>query len=664
MKVNKFLLLTVLFLFEAVSVHSQAISCREAGIDENTEGAMTMLRIYFQAEDGRGGRGCWAHPHENGKDIIVTPKSWGKNPNPGKQSLINKAMESVTETRTWLQGKGGVQKNMIITLRDDDPYIDGEEIAVTNDFSSDSLCYIMVEASKLRPFSWRKKQFIFTHEICHCFNRDYFDFEGNYSVMDKWWNEGFTEYLTSKIVRGTEMEYRFQLDLGKRPFIAYASFSLMKYIEEQLGVTKFDDLINTLLRIEAEDSVQYVSKMHQIFHEKHVDRLIHEFMVKLRNNEIVDNQDQVIPTVGYFDMDMSFSLLPELNYKDIGMLNSYTTKEFYMDIPEGYVLSIYPMENSEHVQHSIEYLEERVDYWNLPVVISGECDTVVPITIYLTYTGDSVMEAGSLYYELVPMEECINDPVTKACGSLFNFKVGDYWNYTSEVGGQLTISENTVSAIVNDSLGNQRVYVSVMVRDQIGTVIDQFKTSITCDGIYAVMDMSSLVSSIKSGLRKAKFIPKGKGLQIPTPLTVLDKLPKSQFAIEGEVFDGFSVEFNYELVDRVVKSKERIKTPMGELDCYKVVSRNNATMQKKPSTKGDLPAFISNIDLSSTVTQWYAEGFGMVKQVTESAMGGVSTTMMTEKGNKKEGTTKKGDKSPKGKKYPKKKRNLKERRGK
>ena len=80
--------LLVLCLSLPVAGVADPVPCASLGFDPSEEGE-GILERFFVETDGVGGLGCWMHPHANGKDAIFTPYSWGRNPNLGKQGVLD-----------------------------------------------------------------------------------------------------------------------------------------------------------------------------------------------------------------------------------------------------------------------------------------------------------------------------------------------------------------------------------------------------------------------------------------------------------------------------------------------------------------------------------------------------------------------------------------------
>ena len=79
-----------------------------------------ILQIYLTGDEdtGIGGLGCWVHHHPNNKDYVVTPNSWGREPNPGRQSVINDVMEAMRLSREKYTEYGDMNRALYYILDD------------------------------------------------------------------------------------------------------------------------------------------------------------------------------------------------------------------------------------------------------------------------------------------------------------------------------------------------------------------------------------------------------------------------------------------------------------------------------------------------------------------------------------------------------------------
>ncbi|MFK8010486.1 MAG: hypothetical protein AB8B80_00500 [Marinicellaceae bacterium] len=276
-----YVLFLMLFLCLVVSnttyaqiLSGPAVTCQSLNL-QNISG--TLLQRYFTSSGSVGGRGCWVHPHPNNTDYIITPFSWGSEPNLGKILLINSVIEGISNSRSAYSRLGGTQNMAVYYLLND--VADN----ATTEWPIGNNCWIEAgphggEGSWREPNSHLFKQQV-AHEIGHCFIMENITnyTESTYTNRNAhWWDESAAEYLSTLAYPTLNGEYisARQFDLDGRDFMQpYNAFILFDDYVAQLGLSSFLPLLNELHTAMNSDSVLQVFKLnnrHRIFHNFYV----------------------------------------------------------------------------------------------------------------------------------------------------------------------------------------------------------------------------------------------------------------------------------------------------------------------------------------------------------------------------------------------------------
>jgi len=102
-------------------------------------------------------------------------------------------------------------------------------------------------------------------------------------------------------------------------------------------------------------------------------------------------------------------------------------------------------------------------------------------------------------------------------------------------------------------------------------------------------------------------------IEYPAAMNVGDNLQDGHMEIETES-KGMKQSITLDVINRKVEGKEKVTTPAGTWDCYKIT--NNTKMKIKTMGIG--------VPMNMDVTEWFAPGFGMVK--TQSKYGETAIT--------------------------------------
>ncbi len=415
-KKSFFQLLCLLFMSLMSYTQSQVVSCESINLrpqvevlnDEcnNTKTLDLLKRYYTPDEEGIGGLGCWVHPHGNGKDFVVTPYSWGRNPTPGKEGLITKVLHTMTQTRSVLAPLGQLNSGLYFLLND-------VHVNARTHWIFNNQCW--VEAGPHGGFgSWRDPSSQFfpgqvAHEIGHCFIMENIP---NYSPntydcdLDNWWDESGAEFFSALVYPDLDHEHisaqRFDLDETKftQP---YAAYTLLQHYANVNGNDSVIPLLKSIFQQRSENDLK------SYFRQSGFDSLYHDFAVLHYQDEVLDAGSGYIPREAFVEIGLTETL--ERDYssdfveaQDLEIPNIEPMQLFIAEltIPKRHNLSSigYQPNNSEPIHGSI--LFDNGDTVSIPLSeeIEGDCNTPKTIKVLLTHINDQAITNFNLRYLL------------------------------------------------------------------------------------------------------------------------------------------------------------------------------------------------------------------------------------------------------------------------
>ncbi len=184
------------------------------------------------------------------------------------------------------------------------------------------------------------------------------------------------------------------------------------------------------------------------------------------------------------------------------------------------------------------------------------------------------------------------------CNTYYNFKEGSKWELdTYNKKGNKT---GTVKYFIKDYTALNNGYKAIMnmiITNKNGKQIRNGNFAAKCENGMTYFDMEQFIpeESLKA-FGNMKLTVTGEELLWPATLSTGMRLKDGHIEVKGD--QGFLFNLKMDIVDRKVVGKEKITTPLGAFDCYKI------TYKMKMKT-------IVSIELG--VTQWIAEGIGTVK---------------------------------------------------
>jgi hypothetical protein len=141
------------------------------------------------------------------------------------------------------------------------------------------------------------------------------------------------------------------------------------------------------------------------------------------------------------------------------------------------------------------------------------------------------------------------------------------------------------------------------VKDAKGKELSSGKGKVKCDGDNLLIDMQMNMPNIPQ--LQAMKMETGTGssfLTYPSAMKVGQTLPEGAFEMNSNT-NGMDVTLQYKISDRKVIAKEKITTPAGSWDCFKVTFNISLSLK--------MMAMSMPFDLIGA--EWFAPGFGVVK---------------------------------------------------
>jgi hypothetical protein len=149
--------------------------------------------------------------------------------------------------------------------------------------------------------------------------------------------------------------------------------------------------------------------------------------------------------------------------------------------------------------------------------------------------------------------------------------------------------------------GSSSANVASEMFDKKGKSVNKSNAVVKCTGGVMMMDMKmSLPQGQQYGNTDAKA--ENVYLEYPAAMNVGANLKDGHMELETDN-NGMKQTITMDVINRKVEGKEKITTPAGTWDCYKIT--NNTKMKIKTMGIG--------IPMNMEVTEWFAPGFGIVK---------------------------------------------------
>ncbi|MGK2927243.1 MAG: hypothetical protein ACSLE2_16625 [Lysobacterales bacterium] len=398
-------------------VFAQAVPCASLGFEPSEEGE-GILERFFVETDGVGGLGCWMHPHSNGKDAIFTPYSWGRNPNPGKQGLIDDAMTAISESTRYLERLGTVQSELYMLLTD----LERSDWRGEARWIEDSRCWMEVTpAAGWGAYGperrWEYKSVI-AHEIAHCFLMENFEgyIESATEDFDAWWDESGAEFLMSRIypVENSEHRSSIRFDLDGSEFMQkYKAVVLLQHFSHGQGVPETVEFLRDAWTNGGEHSA-YAAYLDT----SGLDTFFHDFNARHFASTVLDPGGGNMPRETDIDSILSQRLESESGVIDVRRIEPRRLVLVDLVLPQGHTLDIQAPADVNDAFHASVYAHgQNRDDWAGGLKIDAPCDIDGTFSLLLTTLRTKGVDARQFDYRTTPIADCdcTNNAQLDAC---------------------------------------------------------------------------------------------------------------------------------------------------------------------------------------------------------------------------------------------------------
>lgn len=397
-------------------VIARAIPCSDLGFDPETEGE-GILERFFVETDGIGGLGCWMHPHPNGKDAVFTPFSWGANPNPGKQGLIDETMAAIRDTSDFLRTLGTVDSELYILLTD----LVREDWSAEAHVIENERCWIEVTAAAGWGY-WgagvrRELKSTVAHEISHCFFPENFeDYNEQGTGFDMWWDESGADYLMAQIYPAVNSEHQSSLefDLDGQEFMQeYNAVVLFQHWSNENGVPSTLEFIRSAWENgrtqEAYASFLEASSLGEFFH---------DFNSRHYRETVFDPGGGNMPREGLVESIDSQRIESEFGNIEVGRIEPRRLNVVDLTLAEGRSVTIdAPGGVQEDFHASIYFNGQDLADWSEGIEIRGMCGTDFRFPLLLTTLARDGVGTKRFTYRTrrIPDCDCEEDQPLDTC---------------------------------------------------------------------------------------------------------------------------------------------------------------------------------------------------------------------------------------------------------
>lgn len=201
------------------------------------------------------------------------------------------------------------------------------------------------------------------------------------------------------------------------------------------------------------------------------------------------------------------------------------------------------------------------------------------------------------------------------CNAYFDFGTGTTFELSSYSKKDKKVSSASYKVNEVTNTAELTAYdMSVTIRDEKDETINEADYAVECkDGVYRV-DVSRMISpQMLAAYEGMEFDVEGTALEFPRNLSVDQTLPGGNCSIKVSSNGLKIMTITCDISERNIVAKESITTPAGTFDCFKLTYSSEVKI---------------GLRIKSTVTEWYAEGVGMVKSETYNKKGKLESYMM------------------------------------
>lgn len=194
--------------------------------------------------------------------------------------------------------------------------------------------------------------------------------------------------------------------------------------------------------------------------------------------------------------------------------------------------------------------------------------------------------------------------INSDCGNQILFKEGSRITYAQFDGNGKEFSRQvTIVKSVENQNGNWQSVVEM--EDSSNTKMANAEVRYTCDGEKVNFDMQNLFA--KNGM-EVESVMNADQLSFPLQLKTGETLPDASFKMSAKGGTIFTSAIN----NRKVESLEKITTPSGTYNCYKITADLNVDIEMPGVPAATVQEIKKNMP-ASTYTMWFDPSFGVVK---------------------------------------------------
>lgn len=390
----------------ARSAAPAAATCASLGLDPvvdhpgSPSDSLRVLERYYVETGGVGGLGCWVHPHANGKDYVVTPWSWGEDPNPGHQRLIDETFQAQTDAYDSLSAIGTLDLGLYVVLNDVDTGSDSDPEAY---WPTEGQCWI--EAGPRAGFgAWSDLDFKGTlaHEIGHCFlmqNVPGYTPATYGRGTAHWWDESGAEFFGSVVYPSSDFEhessYLFDMD-GEELYQAYNAVVLLQHYANHNGNRAVLDL---LIRLHAEG--RSWGSLNAYLDGAGLDDFFHDFGTTHYRGLIPDPGGGYMRAEDWVAPIAEETLSPPRGAISLDVVPSRRLNQLQLTLPEGHDGVLWAGGAVGSAVWASAYLDgELRTAWGEGIPVRGECDNARTFSVFLTTLRAEDVRDVSFEYEL------------------------------------------------------------------------------------------------------------------------------------------------------------------------------------------------------------------------------------------------------------------------
>lgn len=411
-KIVKHLKLPILFLcgFFVLPTSAQYRVTRcsdltERPIIEGDDGPQELLAIYLKedVDSGVGGQDCWVFHHENGKDYVVTPRSWHPDTGGPRMRLIEDAMAAITQSRRTYVEYGTMDKSLHYILNDVN-YGDtsGEKFWV---YQEDE-CWMRSGVPTLSGDNRETRKQVFAHEIGHCFVEENVPKTASLDVdLDAWWDESVSEFLASEAYKTANGEHMYSqvYDFNALFTQPYNAYVLWYYYAKENGKASVVNLMNALTGLKTiKARMNYLKSIG-------FDELFHNFLYDFTMRYLKDSgTGNPIPGSGMIP-DSDFVLEPDKENISIPRGINFGQREvFNIEVPTGFNVTLRPPIGSEGTFYTslIPATGNEIRIWDSPAELSGHCFSPMDVTVMISHLETEGIGDLTIPYELTAKADC------------------------------------------------------------------------------------------------------------------------------------------------------------------------------------------------------------------------------------------------------------------